>query len=265
MSDKRRYSKASSRIAKRRKTKKLIKTSLGFLILIGFFVGSFYLLKADFLQVKSFEISGAETISTESIKSFASNFISGTKIFFVPKSNIVFLNKNNLSSALLSQFKKIESIKASRNFFNGSVNLFVIERKGEFLWCAEDGVCYSMTRSGLVFESSVASDGKIIFRGILGGDPIMKNYTSPEKMRHYINFIDILGSSGFSVSSINIKYSDKAIAETNIGDIYFSPNETDLNTVAENVILLVKEIKSKNPSSTFQYIDARFGNKIFYK
>jgi len=259
------YSKASSRIAQRRKVRAMAKRLFQVVLALVIFVGTGFLSRADFMQIKSFEISGAENVSQENIKSFVSNFASGTKLFFIPKSNIVLFNKDNLSSALLSKFKEIEKVKINKNFLSGEVSLYIVERKGEFLWCAEDGTCFNMTKDGLVFENSAYLGGKIIFRGILIGDPTMKNFATPETMKAYLDFIGALKMGDLSVFSISIESSDKAVAETNIGDIYFTPDAKDLSVVAENVILLIKEIKSKNSSSTFQYIDARFGNKIFYK
>jgi hypothetical protein len=84
-------------------------------------------------------------------------------------------------------------------------------------------------------------------------------------MQNYSSFIESFKNAGFQITSINIESTDKATAKSNTGDIIFSPDETDLSTVAKNIILLINDIKHKTPSAQFNYIDARFGNKIFYK
>ena len=124
-----------------------------------------------------------------------------------------------------------------------------------------------MSKDGLVFESysAEATRGKVIFGGILDGDPLMKNFATPEKMQNYSNLIRVFKEAGFEVSSINIESSDKAVAKIEIVDIIFNPEEENLSLTAENVVLLINELKSKNSSTTFNYIDARFNNKIFYK
>jgi hypothetical protein len=50
-----------------------------------------------------------------------------------------------------------------------------------------------------------------------------------------------------------------------MGDIIFNPEGVDLSLVAQNTILLINEVKGKNPSAQFNYNDARFDNKFFYK
>lgn len=239
----------------------VLKIGLPTIILIGLM----FLLRADFLQVKNFKVSGTETVSSESIKNIASNFVSGSNFFIIPKSNILFLNKQKLAAALMSQLGRLQKVDVNKQFLSESVDLKVVERKGDFLWCSPEGECFFMTQDGLVFEKAVDTSGKIIFRGILEGDPLMKNFVTPTKMQNYSKMVEVLKSARFEVSAINIESSDKGVAKSSAGDIFFNPEETDLSLVGQNVILLINDVKSKNPSAEFNYIDARFGNKVFYK
>jgi cell division septal protein FtsQ len=235
---------------------------------VAVLVGLIFLLRANFLQVKSFEVLGAETISQESIKNTASGFVAGNQFFLIPRSDILLLNKNKLASALLSKFGRIEKVEVNKKIFSESIELKITERKADFLWCSLQDECFFMTKEGFIFEKFDATPtliDKIIFRGLLEGNPLMKNFATPEKMQNYSNLIDTFKNANFEVSSINIESSDRALAKTNIGDVIFNPEEADLSLVAQNTILLINETKNKNPSARFQYIDARFGNKLFYK
>jgi hypothetical protein len=273
------YKRASSKIVKRNKTRRIFGLVLKIGLLIAFFIGLIFLLRAGFLQIKSFEILGTETIPPEDIKDTASNFASGTKFFLIPKSNILFLSKEKLATTLLLAFPRIEKINTNKQFFSGSIELTIAERKADFLWCLSLSDCFFMDKTGFIFEKSnltkpvfLASSlkeseplNRMIFTGILEDHPLMKNFASPEKMQNYLNFAEVLKNNGFEVISINIESSDRAIAKSNIGDVIFNPEEIDLSSVAQNVVLLINEIKGKNPFARFQYIDARFGNKVFYK
>jgi len=274
-----RYKKASSRIARRGKIRRIFSISLKIGLPVVFLVGLIFLLRANFLQIKNFEVLGAETIQPTEIKNVAANFISGNKFFLIPKSNILFLNEGSLSATLLSKFGRLEKVEISKNFFNKQVGLKVTERKAEFLWCSSLDTCFFMTKDGLVFENAgfTGSDfltssvnriepiNKIIFKGLLAGNPLMKNFATPVKIENYLKFVQVFKDAGFEIFSIDIQSTDKAVAKSNIGDIIFNPEEPDLSTVAQNTILLIKETQSKNPTARFNYIDARFGNKFFYK
>jgi hypothetical protein len=260
-----RYKKASSRIARRSKAKKVFGLILKVGLPVAFLVGLIFLLRADFLQVKSFEVSGTADIPVESIKNTASGFISGNNFFVIPKSNILFLNKGELAAAIMSQFGRMEKVDINKQFLSERVDLNISERKGDFLWCSLQDECFFMTKDGLVFEKTENKEDKVIFRGILTSNPLMKNFATPAKMQNYLKLIEVLKGAGFEVGSINIESNDRAVTKSNVGDIIFNPEETDLSLVAQNVILLINDVKGKNPSAEFNYIDARFGNKIFYK
>jgi len=268
MAAKRRYSKASSRIAKRNRSKRIFNLSLRIAFPVVFFVGLVFLLRADFLQIKNFEVLGAEAVSSESVKNVAAVFVSGNKLFIIPKSDILLLNKNKLASALLSNFPRLEKVKINKQFFSKSVELSLTERKTDFLWCSPSNECFFMTKEGLVFEKldpvQIPRE-KIIFRGNLTEAPLMKNFADAEKMQNYLKFIRFFEDAGFRINSINVESPDKAVAESDVGDIIFNPEEIDLSLPAQNAILLINDTKIKNPSARFNYIDTRFGNKIFYK
>lgn len=272
-----RYNKASSKIARRRKKREKFFLFLKIAVPIIFSAGAIWLLRVDFLQVKDFEAVGNEVISTESLKNVALHFVSGNKFLFIPKTNILFLSKSDLSAVLLSDFSGIEKINANKEFFSRKIKLEIFERKEDFIWCSENNRCFSMTKDGLVF-SSIAEiltgdnqdkSNKIIFRGILSGDPILKSFAPHQKMQGFKNLADSFTNAGFKAISINIESSEKGILKTIINnresEIIFNPNAGDFSSVAENALLLIKEIRAKNAKAFFKYIDTRFGNKIFYK
>lgn len=281
-----RYNKAPSRIAKKHKTKKYLSIFFGITLVMVFFIGSFYILRADFLQVKDFEILGVENAQTEAIENTASSFISGTKFFLLPKSNMIFLSKEKLTAQLLASFNRLETVEVNKQFFSKNVEISVKERRADFLWClpAQAGSdqtesCFFMNKDGLVFEKSdlignvfesspvneAEPINKIVFRGKLEGNPLMKNFATLEEMQNFLSLAQVFENAGFKIISINIESPDKAVAKSNIGNIVFNPSEANLSLTAENTVLLINDIRSKNPSARFQYIDARFGNKMFYK
>jgi len=260
-----RYKKASSRIAERRKKRRYFVLVLKLFVPAVFLVAIFWCLRANFLQIKDFTILGAETVSSEEIKKVANNFISGNKFVVIPKTNILFLNKEELTDVLLSEFLRLEKVEIGKQFFDNVVELKVAERSADFLWCSALDQCFFMNMSGLIFEKTENVDGKLIFKGIVIGDPLMQNFSSASKIQDYIKFVDTFKIENINTSIIDINSPDKGILHTNFGEIFFSPDDPNLSLVAQNVILLIKETKDKKPNAEFQYIDARFGNKMFYK
>jgi hypothetical protein len=232
---------------------------------LAFVVGLIAFLRADFMQIAGFEVEGEETISEKSIKDTAVGLAAGTEFFFIPNSNLILFDRQELANALLSKFGRIQSTEVKKNLLSREVKISVQERKSDFLWCSEADECFFMDRSGLIFEQALDTGGLIVFKGALKGDPIRKNFASAEKMRSYSKLIETLESADIKVASISLESEDKAVVQTSVGGILLYPGEADFSAPAQNAILLVQEIRSKDPGALFSYIDARFGNKIFYK
>lgn len=259
---KKRY-KASSRIKKRSDTKKNLKRGMGIVLCIMVLVGPIFALRADFLQIKSFEVVGVETLSVEELQNKAKNFASGTRFYFLPKSNILLLNKENLASTILSAFSNVESVSVDKKF-DKTVRLLIKERKPEYFWCSDSLECFYMDKNGLIYEKTEDRGARIIFLGGINGDPIKKNFATAEQMQNYLKVIEILENAKLQIGSINLELADKAIFKTDVSDIFLNPEE-DMSLTAQNAVLLINETRLKNPSFRFNYIDARFGNKVFYK
>lgn len=261
----RRYNKASSRIAKRNNARRIFGLVLKIGLPVIFLVSALFVFRADFMQIKNIEILGAETVSVENLKATALSRTSGNYFFIIPKTNILFLNKQELADTLLTTFLRLEKAEINKQYFSKNIVLKIKERSTDFLWCARSEECFYMNKSGLIFERAENLGSKFIFKGILTGDPIMQNFATADKIQNYLGFVEKFKDSGIEATYINIESSDKGVLSTSIGEVFFSPEEVDLVVVAQNVLLLIDEIKAKNPSFVFEYIDARFGNKMFYK
>jgi len=255
------YRKASSRIRERNKVRRSVGLFLKIFVLSFILIGPILIMRADFLQVKDVEISGAETISAENIKKVGLDFISGQRLFLIPKSNILLLNEDNLANVLLSDFPRIEKVYINKKV-NRNIEVKVLERSRTYIWCDSDNECFNMSKGGLVFEKLEDRDEKekkIIFRGGINGDPIRQHFASEEKMQNYLKTIDIFKQAGFSVSSISLELSDKVVFDIKIGKVFLNPKE-DMTLPVQNVILLIDDIKqaiaSKDYGSVEIYIES---------
>ena len=84
----------------------------------------------------------------------------------------------------------------------------------------------------------------------------------------FVQFKKEIESMGFEISETNIVDIDLMEMKTNMGTIIkFVPIEIMNPKLSEGVRIFVDNIKSKNSGTLpqFQYLDFRYGNKIFYK
>jgi len=260
-----RYKGPSARITKRSKVKHFFSIFVRIGLPVFLLTMIVVFLRADFMQIKKVAVAGNKDVRTEEVEKLALASLTGKYFFLIPKSNFLFFKKSALSQKILADLPRVENLEISKNL-NGTLEINLQERKGDFLWCSASNTCYLMSNSGLVFAEATPEEivGKLIFRGQIDENPLWQNFSTEKGMQNYLKAANILNSAKFQVLSITAGLPDKSIFETNVGTIFLNPEE-EMSLAAENAILLINDVKSKNPTAHFQYIDARFGNKVFYK
>lgn len=262
----RRYNKASSRIHRRNRVRKYLFTFLYLSIPILFILGTVFLLRAPFMQIKEVIILNNKDVSGEELSSFIQERINQYKYFFIPKTNFFFYGKKELENDILSSFYKIENVEINLKY-QGLLSVNIKEREAEYVWCSIEDACFLMDVKGLIFAEAdeLNSHDKIIFKGKIEGNPLMQYLYKEEVMRNYKMAVDILLNESLGrIHRIEFESTNKTIFVTSIGDIYLNAEE-NMITQMQNVILLVKELRNRNAEIQFDYIDGRFGNKMYYK
>jgi len=264
MYSKRRYKKASSRIRERGKFKKYLARFLKLVVLVAILSGIIFLIRADFLKVKEVRVSGAETVSEADIKRVVEGYMEGNNYFVVPRSNIIFVGSSELESILQKKFPRLSSVDVSKQINHLDVKL--VERSRDFLWCV-GGECFLMDRTGLVFAKAAGAEleGKLIFEGGIAGDPELKQFVSFESLENFLKLVDSLESGGQKIEKVRIESDERMIVKTELTEIIFDPQEKKFEEAGENALTIISDILQKNPAARIQYIDARFGTKVFYK
>ncbi len=121
-------------------------------------------------------------------------------------------------------------------------------------------------RLGFIFEKVNRIDYPdfIVFGGAITDSPLKKSFKS-DFVLGYFAMIDGFKNKDIIVTEIKIISDNEAYAFTSIGKIIFYPNQKDFKPVVDNVSLLEKQVRLTSPDKKFEYIDTRFGNKMFYK
>ncbi len=257
------YSSKIGRRNSRRRSLKTIALLLVPLLLIGSLI---YVLRLDSLQIKTVEVEGVVALNSDDIQNAALESIGGNYLWIIPKSSIFLVDGGGLEQTILGEFARVQNVNVSKSI-SGSLKIKIAERTSSGVWCSGSGACYLFDSLGLVFARAGEEDvsGKVVFKGVLQGDPLLKKFGTEAEMKNYFEVLDHLQSGGLEVSSLYVESTDKATIATSMGDIIFTPTDPNVNGTCENVLLLISNERGRNPEAQFQYIDARFGNKLFYK
>lgn len=262
------------------------KTILVFLILIGFVFLFSWLSKMPSIQIENIEVLGNSTVSKDEIIDAVRNETSAKYFMLFSKNSVFLYPRKSIKKTLADDFKKIETVSIKSKGLKTFI-VSMVERKPNSLWCFGDsseegnipknensGKCYFLDKEGIVFSEAPDFSGNSFLRyyGLLDDveQPIGGNYMTSEKFKKVSRFIGSLEILGIKVAifkaesendyeivlknGIKIILDDKQLFDKTLENIQSILNEVDL-----------KRDYSPSNSSEINYVDLRFGNKVYLK
>jgi cell division septal protein FtsQ len=267
MLQKRRIILQSPRLIQKKKRQSIIKLSLFGAFIMALCIGFYIFMKLPFLNVQDINVSGTEALDANDIKTKAKEFLSGTVYVIIPKSNLFFYSKDELQSTLPALFPRIKNI--SLDLENNILNIKVVEKKASALWCNETD-CYFMDDLGNIFSKSPDFNGSVYkkFYGGIEGEAIGKNFLDKETLEKIKSIYETFDSYKVIISRVEV-ISPKEVKLRSIYNVEFLINlEKETTETMDNIdtILTAERFVDSLPMlKGIEYIDFRFGSKVFFK
>lgn len=256
----------SPQLAQKKKKEFWIKTGLiAYLIIVAFLCLS-SLFKLHFINIKEIYVKGDETIDISLINNVIKEELTGNYFWkFFPKRNILIYPKKTIETKLMENHSQIKEINFDLNKLT-FLNIDIKERQPFSLWCdviEDKEECLLMDDESYIFEG-VSEEGLFkYYVKIKEEDPLRQSVFSLEKFKEINSFLDFmrgLDLKPYKLTTNGLKgyeiYFDDG------GKIIFSEDQ-EVRVVMENLQSVIN-LEDVNLSE-IDYIDLRFGNKVFYK
>ncbi len=235
-------------------------------LFIGIGYGIWYGSRLDTLTIKKIEVDGGETVSNEAVKKLAERELEGEYFRLVPKRFAWTYPKEKIEHAI-SDIPRVREVNLAVKD-GEKLEISFTEYHPYALWCATNaaGDCVFIEETGYAFADAPALSGGAFLRyadrqrspevGVAG--------FSDDFIKDSITVIQYLEQKQFEVSlvlRVNEDESEYIFAEG--GSIKIS-SRLSVEDTLENLetILTSKEFAHLRPGN-FQYIDLRYGNKVF--
>ena len=257
---------------------------------ISALAGIFLLVYDARLRISAIEVLGVQTLDQTKIKEAAEESLSGKTVLLFPRNSFFLVQTSAVREDLEKKFPKIETANVEKEFPN-TLRVEIRERTPWGIFCArafalsediatssasapqEDVIaektCAYIDQTGYGYLRAPFPSGALIARVLSD----TKDFSLPGRildastmdifMRFQTYALDTLGARviGFMYSE---KIPSDIRAETSEGFVILFRRDDDLPSVfAVLKKVLDREIGKKR--SALEYIDARFGNKVFYK
>lgn len=229
----------------------------------------FFVFHAPFLLIQDVVVEGNEIVDAKSVEAITMEELSSNYFFIIPKTNRLIYPQKEIERKIRLEVGRIETI--SLNVDKKTLHIKIGERGSYALWCQNDQQCFFMDNSGLIFsQAPLFSSGVYkIFTGIITDEsPIGKKFLDSEKLADIKILTDFLGEQGWNTERIEV---------ATLRDIILVPSKgpqikIDLTKSASSTLKILKTLlasdefkKSAKNTDSVEYIDVRFGSKVFFK
>jgi len=282
----------SQSLTRRRKKKKVLKVWISVIAVVCLIAGLAWLFSLQSFAIKKVIVIGNANITSTEVQNITNDILNGKYLGVFSKRNAFIYPKKYITETLLSVYPRIEDAIIDTESLE-ILNIKIKERSAQAIWCAAV-LCYSVDEKGYIFaeviensntneDSNLEEDLKsrsgligrkrTILRGgdqLVGSEPIGKYIFTERLYSDIIQTVDEMEKIHLLVSEAHVFSRDEIVfILKNGGKLIFSdrkPFDVSLENLRSSINSPVFiNPKVKNEYNQFEYIDVRFGNKVFYK
>lgn len=274
----------TKKLAQRRKKiviQRLVVAGISVACVLGSIIFAFHV---ENFRIQKILITGANSISESEIQSLIETSLAGSYGYVIPRNNTLFYPKQEILSEVQSRFLKILSVEIKRDGLRG-ITVSIQERSPYALWCgnavtilsADNTKCYFIDSEGLVYAEAPAFSDDVYthyYGGAIGNGTVLG--------AHYLPVVDFRGLDQFirTLISVGVETKNIRVYDGDV-DVYLAGKDGSTPTVlrfstsqpyAKSLSAFNTFISDQASSTTLQkflasveYIDFRFGNKIYSK
>jgi hypothetical protein len=263
----------------KRQTRKvlIIRLSIFFCVCLVLLGLSVWLSQLRSVQIDTVTISGATVLPVQDLEKEAQRVLVGKYWFMFPKTNVFLYPQKEVEHVLSEKFPRIQTF-SSAVVDNHILSITVTEREPFALWCDTIPTttvipqCYFLDKNGFVFDHAPQFSGDAYFKyyGILPYEaPIGSYYLSSTTRFHELSkFVET--AKTLNITPLYISAKDQNSFELYVfggGKILFDGTE-NMVKVSDRLSALLKTqnlVPREEGALLVDYIDLRFGNKMFFK
>lgn len=268
----------TNRVVYRRKPKNaralLTKARLQILVVVVslglLYLGIYQLLHLPYFQITNIRIDGSAAVPRDEIELFLREYLSGERWGMIPKSNILLFSPRDVEAVITEQFPEVKVAVVEKKFPNGIFVTF----EGRTIWAVycgkegEDERCAFLDREGVAFREAPVVEGSLILTFQSDREPPRLGATviRREEAATFERFLGAFNEAGIASAgfSLNANAPKDAWLKAKEGFYVIVAKNSDPTSTASVVkTVLEKEVREKR--SALEYLDARFGTKVFVK
>ncbi len=269
----------SERVRRLRRKRLVVFTVIYGLLALTLFLFLWQLSHARFLQITAIAVTGEKTLSHSDVTAIVRTALSGSYGHLFSKRNVLLYPREQIRKTLYETFPSIKEITLDVRQQH-ELRIHIEERDAAAVACrsviegqeAMPRECYFIDETALIFLTAPHFSGSsyVTYELPLGEEPRGTQMLPAEEFTLIHTFISSLKAFSVRATKIHIEkeYLEIEAMTQDRGTVRFlvkreSSYDTTHNTI--QTVIESKEFSETSDLSDIDYIDFRFGNKIFYK
>lgn len=232
--------------------------------LVVFLYGASFWSSHESVNIKGLKVKGNKYIATETVEDIFWEEVEGRYIFILSKKNFLLLPKKTIVAKLKREISVKDALIKSNP---DGAEIEIIEHKSEGEYCREEE-CFLINADGLIFAKSplVMMENLVKYTGAKEENVLGQTYTDSKVFRKISQIIGLLKRINVSIKSVSTEDFETFNLQSLEGPYLLIDKSDDSTLVVNNLKTTIEqeaihEIQFKN----IEYIDLRFGNKVYYK
>jgi len=264
--------------ARRRRTRALI--AAGILVLCGAVVYAVsWISYLPQFNISGISVVGASGMKVEPIERLVEVVLDDGSYHILSRRNIFLYPRAELEKAVTS-LPPVKSVRVTRpSLFATDIVVTIEERQPFARWCTgmHAGECYIADESGFIYApmgwaGAATSSTQYIFAN--GLPPREENATSTYPIGQsfvrahlpgLLSLLTYLGQAGFTPLGAEVENGQDILIPLQEGFLVKASFGADAGTLAKNLELVLSSDVLKGKAEALEYVDLRFGNRVYYK
>ncbi len=252
----------------RRRVLLLVAAFFLFSIVVGGVVGLSWL---PSLRIHTVAVSGASSVNNSVLRSMVEESLAGTYWGVFPKNNSFLYPKSSIEKELLAAFPVFSSVEIRRLGLK-TLNVTIVERTTAAFWCGDSpetpSPCFLLDGSGVAYAPAADFSGRIYisYYGPLTSTNV-KQFITPDGFKALSALLPALqkAARGEAPTHVEVKGIDVHITFESGFTLMYSLPDNGADVLERFSLAIKAEPFSKHTLSDFEYLDLRFGDKLYYK
>lgn len=221
---------------------------------------------AQFLRISTVEVRGAQNIPAAALESIVREHLEGSVGYILARDNIFLYPKGQITAALRAAYPELKSADVHAQNFS-TVAVEVAERTPKALWCpdAPEEPCLRMDDEGVVYAPG---EGAYIHYSGKAEGPLPRQYLSAAEFRSLSALVDAIAQTHpeDELRAVAVDKEGDVRVRFKSGFVLMFALEDDGGDVFERFVLAQEaEPFAARALADFEYLDLRFGDKLYYK